>query len=165
MTLPLVILGALSTLLGGSLALYPEGMQGVLADLARPHGADEGLMIGLLAGCSLIGLVGAWIFYRPGARVDRLQNSVPGAFAVLRSKLLFDEIYDWYVAKVQRRGADILGVLDQLLISGLMVRGSAGLAALVGLVGRATHVGSIHGYVYWFLAGMIVYWGFAVGWF
>jgi len=165
MTLPLIVLGALSTLLGGTIGLYPEAMRGILQHLMHPHGSEEMLMIGLSAGCSLLGLIGAWLFYRAGAREDRLQRSVPGVFGVLRSRLLFDELYNWYVASVQQRAADFLGILDQIFISGLMVRGSAGIVGLIGLLTRATHVGSIHGYVYWFLAGLIIYWGFAVGWF
>jgi NADH-quinone oxidoreductase subunit L len=34
----------------------------------------------------------------------------------------------------------------------------------VGIGARALHVGSLHAYVYWFLAGAAVLWAFAGGW-
>jgi NADH-quinone oxidoreductase subunit L len=39
----------------------------------------------------------------------------------------------------------------------------AGVVGLVGMGARALHVGSIHGYVYWFLIGVLLVWGFASG--
>jgi len=88
---------------------------------------------------------------------------MPSVYALFRSRLYFDEIYNAYVSKVQQRIADLMGFLDQIFISGLMVRGAAAVVGLIGMLARLTHVGSVHGYVYWFLAGVLIFWAFATG--
>ena len=84
-------------------------------------------------------------------------------YGFLKSRLWFDEIYDFYVAKIQQRFADLLNLFDLFIIKGLFVRGSAGLVAVVGICAKRLHVGDIHGYVYWFLAGMLLLWAVAAG--
>ncbi len=113
--------------------------------------------------CIIGGFAFCWFFYGRGAPEDRLQKSAPGIYHVLERHGWFDDLYDWYVAHVQQRFANILGVLDLLLISGLAVRGTASVAGLVGLVCRSLHVGSLHAYVYWFLLGVLIFWAFAFG--
>ena len=56
-----------------------------------------------------------------------------------------------------------LNFLDLVGLSGLVVRGTAGLVGLAGLGTRALHTGRINAYVYWFLAGVVVLWLFAAG--
>ena len=49
---------------------------------------------------------GEWIeLYNPAA-TEALQEKAPGLFRLLASKLWFDEIYQWYIDKVQQRFAD-----------------------------------------------------------
>ncbi len=94
------------------------------------------------------------------ARLDKKPKPV---YEFLKARLWFDEIYGFYVAKIQQRLAIILSFLDIFVIKGICVRGSAGLVGLVGACSRSLHVGNIHGYVYWFLAGLILLWAFASG--
>lgn len=121
----------------------------------------------LIEGASLamviIGFLFTFFFYGRGPATDRLQTKAPGLYHALERHGWFDDVYDWYVAQVQERFANILATLDQLLISGLLVRGTAGVAGLFGMVSRSLHVGNLHGYVYWFLAGVIFFGAFALG--
>jgi NADH-quinone oxidoreductase subunit L len=39
----------------------------------------------------------------------------------------------------------------------------AGGTGLAGLAARALHTGSLHAYVYWFLAGAVLLWAIATG--
>jgi NADH-quinone oxidoreductase subunit L len=64
---------------------------------------------------------------------------------------------------VQDRFALVLNFLDQVFIGGIVVRGLAGAVGLIGMGARALYVGSLHGYVYWFLIGAALVWGFAAG--
>jgi NADH-quinone oxidoreductase subunit L len=64
---------------------------------------------------------------------------------------------------VQQRLAQLLAFLEQVFISGLMVRGVAGFTGLVGLGARALHTGNIHGYVFWFFFGLVALWLLSVG--
>jgi len=67
------------------------------------------------------------------------------------------------VAKVQQRLAMLLNFLEQIFLAGLIVRGLAGVVGLLGLGGRALHVGNANAYAYWFLLGLLVLWAFAAG--
>jgi NADH-quinone oxidoreductase subunit L len=53
--------------------------------------------------------------------------------------------------------------MELLFISGLMVRGSAGVAGLLALIGKAFYVGKIHSYSFWFVAGTIGFLAYAAG--
>ena len=167
MLAPLLVLAALSVA-GGWLAVWPETLGGLVRlDMAALHEmegykAAHGtvLLWGSLAW--VVGLAGSYLLYGRGAGRDRLRERLPALYEFLRARLWFDEIYDFYVTRIQQRVAEAVGFLDLFLIKGLFVRGSGGLVALVGVCSRALHTGSIHGYVYWFLAGMVAFWIVAV---
>ena len=84
-------------------------------------------------------------------------------YRLLKSRLWIDELYNYYVAKIQQRFAMLLGFLDAFLIKGVLVRGSAGVVGLFGMCSRLLHTGTIHAYAYWFLAGLILLWVLAAG--
>lgn len=167
MLLPLVLLAALS-IAGGWLGAWPEALGGIIhADKANLHGyADYDAMhtTVLIAGTAAwaVMLAVSFFFYGLGAKTDRLEDRVPAAYGFLKARLWFDELYDYYVAKIQQRFAALLSFLDVFLIKGLCVRGSAGLVGLVGLLAKRMHTGSLHNYVYWFFAGMILFWAAAL---
>ena len=168
MVVPLIILAVFSEA-GGWIDFWP----GVLGDsiesdknaLHRIAGYDgmhqKVVLLGTLAW--VIGLIGSFFFYGRGASEDKLEKVAPPVYGFLKDRLWFDEIYNFYVAKIQQRFAELLGFIDVFLIKGVVVRGSAGLVGLVGMCSRSLHVGSIHGYVYWFLAGMLLLWAVAAG--
>jgi NADH-quinone oxidoreductase subunit L len=149
--------------------LWPESLGGLIRyDLDHLHhmeGYDAMHHKILLFGTAawVVGLFAAFFFYRPGAKEDRLAQQLPAVYNFLKARLWFDEIYGFYVSKIQDRFAAILGFLDIFLIKGLLVRGSAGLVALLGFGARALHVGNVHAYVYWFLGGLLLFWAFAGG--
>ena len=98
------------------------------------------------------------------ARAVPYGYALPGLFGALEAlRNSFDALYDYYVAKVQQRFAVLLNFIEQVFISGLIVRGFAGVVGLFGLGARALHVGSLHAYVYWFLFGVVALWLFASG--
>ena len=118
----------------------------------------------IVVGGGIGGLAAAFLLYGIGASKDRLEARLPGLVFVFRRRLFVDDLYDFYVTRIQQRLADILAFLDLFLVSGVFVRGSAGIAGLIGIFTRSFHVGSVHGYVYWFLAGLALFWAFAMGW-
>jgi NADH-quinone oxidoreductase subunit L len=119
-------------------------------------------MIAIGTVAMLLGAGFALAYYRP-APADAFQARVPVVFSYLTTfKELFDRLYDWYVAKVQQRFAMVLNFLDQVVLQGL-IRLGAGALGLVSLGVRALHVGTLHAYVYWFLLGVALLWGFAIG--
>lgn len=168
MTVPLIVLAVLSAV-GGMTWLWPETLGGLIrADLDHLHhmeGYKAAHKNVLLFGSAawVVGLVVSFFFYGVGAREDRLEKLAGPVYGFLKKRLWFDEIYNFYVAKIQQRLADLLSLLDVFLLKGLIIRGSAGLIGLLGLGGKQLHVGSIHSYVYWFLGGLIALWAVAAG--
>jgi len=164
MTLPLIALAVMSIFGGythGALGfLYGHAFDGVWSQI--PHA--EGLGVVLLSLAIIgVGAGAALAFYKP-AGADALATKAPGAFAGLTLlKESFDTAYTWWVAKVQDRFAMLLNFLEQIFLAGLIVRGLAGVVGLLGLGARALHTGNLHAYVYWFLLGVVVLWGFAGG--
>lgn len=168
MVVPLIVLAVLS-IAGGWLGYWPDVIGATIkADKSELHhlaGYDamhnKVVLLGTLAW--VIGLIGSFFFYGRGAKEDRLEKIAAPLYGFLRNRLWFDEIYDFYVAKIQQRVAVVIGFIDVFIIKGVMVRGSAGIVGLVGMCSRSLHVGNIHAYVYWFLAGMILLWAVAAG--
>ncbi len=162
MTLPLIILGVLS-LIGGYTALYQGAFDGVLnavpstEELLSTSNMIKGAVI------SLLGFAVAWFLWNPSKEEDFLEKNMPALFKAMANRFYIDALYDWYVKNVQDFVARMLGFMDQLFISGLMVRGTAGVAGVFGIIARSLHVGSLHGYVYWFATGVIVLGAIAFG--
>ena len=160
---PLVVLAVFS-IGGGYMVMYPESIREVISHwVPHPGETDHKLMIIISAVASLLGLGLARLFYGAGSANDRLEASVPVIYNVAKSKFLFDEVYGYYVKKVQDRVADIVGFLDTLFISGLMVRGSAAVAGLLGIAARRMHTGNVSTYVWWFFFGLLLFGAYAGG--
>jgi NADH-quinone oxidoreductase subunit L len=159
MALPLIVLAVFS-IIGGYTAIYRHAFDGVLRLV--PHAEGSTILIVSL-GILIIGAGGAFAFYQSAA-TDTLAKRSPGLFALLVSKLFIDEAYNYYVAKIQQRFAMFLNLLDQVFLAGIIIRGLAGVVGLVGLGARALHTGRLSAYVYWFLIGVVLLWGYAAGW-
>ncbi|MBC8039340.1 MAG: NADH-quinone oxidoreductase subunit L [Opitutaceae bacterium] len=157
MTVPLIVLAILSVV-GGYEAIYGGHFDGVLKQIAHPHGSDHVIILVVSLVVMVLGAGAAFLFYKPSAD-DALATKAPGAFTGLVClQKSFDAGYGYYVAKVQQRLALVLNYVDLIGISGVVVRGTAGFTGLVGLAARALHTGSLHAYVYWFLGGAVLLW-------
>ena len=163
MVLPLAVL-AIFSVGGGYLFLYPESLRVLIGTwVPHPHGSDYTLMFIISLVASIGGLGLARFFYGAGSATDRLEEKLSPAHGLAKSRFFFDEIYNGYVRTVQDRVANVIGFLDTLLISGLLVRGSAGLAGLLGIGARRLHTGSVATYVWWFFAGLVLFGAYAGG--
>lgn len=163
MWLPLVVL-AVFAVGGGYVAIYPSVVRPVFDQwVYHGQGSDGLLLIVVSTVASLGGLALARFFYGAGSATDRMEEKAQPIWAFSRSRFYFDEIYRWYIRHVQQRVADALDFIDAIFISGLAVRGSAGVAGLCGLLARAVHTGNVGHYVWWFLAGLVFTFGLATG--
>jgi NADH-quinone oxidoreductase subunit L len=161
LTLPLVVLAALAVVAGYT-GIYPKVFDGVFELIPEAHGSDHLTILLTSLFVLLVGAGTAFVFYKPAA-TDALEQKSPGLFRLLAAKLWFDEIYTYYIDKVQQRFALLLSFLEQIFLAGVIIRGFAGLVGLVGLGARALHVGRVSVYVYWFFAGVVILWLFATG--
>jgi NADH-quinone oxidoreductase subunit L len=166
MVVPLVVLAIGAALSGYGLShatIFGGAFRGVLAFVPEPEGVAHWMMITVGTGAMFVGASFALGYYKPAA-VDRLQATVPVVFGVLTViKESFDRLYDYYVAKVQQRFAVLLGVIDQVLIGGWIIRGGSGVVGYLGMGARLLHTGKLHVYVYWILLGVVLLWGFSAG--
>jgi NADH-quinone oxidoreductase subunit L len=164
LVVPLLVL-AVCAALAGYVWFYPGVLSAVpTAALALLEG--DGHSAAMLGGTATFLLGGGlgYLLYRPGSSSDFLQTRLPVVYQLLEKRLYIDTLYDWYVAKVQQRFALLLHSIEYIGLSGFTVRGViGGGTGLLGLAARALHTGSLHSYVYWFLAGLLLLWAFATG--
>jgi len=59
------------------------------------------------------------------------------------------------VNKIQDPFCRFMEVMELLFISGLMVRGSAGVTALLAMLAKACYIGRVHVYTLWFMLGTL----------
>lgn len=164
MTGPLVVLALLS-IFGGYVSIFPTSIVGVLVpDVERVASMPNHLwMIVLGTFAWVAGSLGAWTLYGKDGSVDPLIHRAPVFYQLCRTKLFFDEIYGFYVAKIQDPFARFIEVIELLFISGLMVRGTAGISGLFALLGKICYIGKIHAYSFWFILGTLGFLAYAVG--
>jgi NADH-quinone oxidoreductase subunit L len=162
MTLPLVILAALSVA-GGYSGVFGK-LAGSIAHLVpEAEGPAHTTILLVSLAVMLVGAGSAWFFYQSAATdaLEEKSHAVFGALAWLKES--FDRFYNYYVAKIQQRFAMLLNFFEQIFLAGLIIRGFAGVVGLVGYGARALYTGSLHVYVYWFLLGAVILWAFAAG--
>ena len=166
MTVPLVILAVFSVV-GGIEALWPDSLFGAFReDLHLVHEMPNHLWMVVLGTFAwVVGALGSRRLYGQVGGEEPISEKSPGFFHLCSSKLFFDEIYNFYVVSIQQRIARVVEVLELLFLSGLMVRGAAGVAGLLALLGRGIYLGRIHGYAVWFAIGVIGFLAYAAGWF
>jgi NADH-quinone oxidoreductase subunit L len=165
MTFPLIVLAVLSVVGAASFILDNPVFSNVFNNVPDGHNHHHAHSVVLYTsiGVMLLGALSAYFFYKPSP-VDTLAMKSPGVFGGLSLLKTFpDDLYDYYVAKIQQRFALFVNFLEQIFLAGLLVRGLAGIVGLFGMGARALHVGSLHAYVYWFLIGAVLMWGFASG--
>ncbi len=172
MTGPLVVLGVLSavggvinlpTFAGGHHALetWLEPVTAAGAAFARvelPHGRTELLLVG---GAILVGVVGLLLGYRATlARKVPTAREAPedtGLALVLNRKWYVDEIYDAVIVRpfVWLSRIVLWKGVDQGLVDGAAVNGTAWFSRFLGLVGSRLQTGQVGVYVVLFLVGAL----------
>ena len=136
MTLPLLILAVPS----------------VVAGYFNMHAPDP-----LILFASLIAVVfGALLansIYR-NATDDPLPVRLGFIARAMKARFWFDEIYQWFIDKVQERLAKLADIIDRWIIAGLLVRGAHGSTEFAGRVLRLAQTGNLQTYAFWFAAGL-----------
>jgi NADH-quinone oxidoreductase subunit L len=173
MTGPLVVLGILSAVggilnlppfLGGGAALE-HWLEPVTAPAAHffglemPHGRTEFFLVGAAVAIGVIGLVAGWWFtLRRGRILPAAQSPAERGLArLVYRKYYVDEIYDrlivrplvWMSRFVLWRG------VDQGLVDGAAVNGTARISRGLGWVGSRLQTGQVGVYIVLFLVGAL----------
>jgi NADH-quinone oxidoreductase subunit L len=171
MTGPLVVLGVLSAI-GGLLNLPPflgggaleHWLEPVTAPAARyfalemPHGSTEFLLVG---GAVLIGIVGlaagVWVTLRRPTPTAAEAPEDTGLARVLYRKYYVDELYNAVIVRptVWLSRAVLWKGVDQGVVDGAAVNGTAKLSRGLGWLGSRLQTGQVGVYVVLFLVGAL----------
>jgi NADH-quinone oxidoreductase subunit L len=172
MTGPLLVLGVLSVV-GGVINLpafvgghhwlesWLEPVTAAGAAFARvelPHGRTEFFLVGAAV---LVGVVGLVLGYRVtlGRRIPAAREAAPdtGLALVLNRKYYVDELYDAVVVRptVWLSRAVLWKGVDQGVIDGAAVNGTARVSRGLGWVGSRLQTGQVGVYVVLFLVGAL----------
>ena len=103
----------------------------------------------ILVGLAVVGIGAGYLLYRN-------KSEEPFRIAPLENKFYIDEIYLAIVRVFQDGVAYVAKAIDQVLIDGLLVRGTARLTSGVGSLLRGLQVGNIQGYAFLFGLGVVV---------
>ena len=146
MLAPLVVLAAGAILVGYKFAW--QWFIGSDAGIAHPH-HNGGIFLTILIGLAVAGVAVGYFLYRN-------RDEEPFPVKALANKLYIDEIYIVLVRVFQDSLAYVAKSIDQLLIDGLIVRGSARVTAGVGSLLRGLQIGNLQGYAFLFGLGVVL---------
>jgi NADH-quinone oxidoreductase subunit L len=173
MTGPLVLLAVLSA--AGGLLNLPELWGGgawlhhwlepvtqagaALLPAVHLSHATEWALVAIAVAVAATGIVGAWRLLRPETLVPAAQAPAETGFAkVLRNKWYVDELYDFLIVQpLVWLSREILWKrVDQQLVDGAGVNGSARAARAFGWLGTRLQTGQVGVYVTLFVVGVLV---------
>ncbi|HAV64528.1 MAG TPA: NADH-quinone oxidoreductase subunit L [Verrucomicrobiales bacterium] len=164
MTLPLVLL-AVPSLLAGLWGI--DAFAAKMLPVSHPiehHGWFHAVLepvnhsplaatFGLLA--VLVGALGAWHLYR-GVERDPVERRRPVLSDFMRQRFFFDEIYQFFIGLTHELIARISSWLDQWIVGGLIVRGTAIGVEITGRLLRLVQTGNIQTYALLLVAGIVL---------
>ncbi|MBQ6534060.1 MAG: hypothetical protein IJI37_02730, partial [Opitutales bacterium] len=172
MTVPLVVLGLYSVAggwcfeggfswAGGAMdCLLPASAASFVKGWLASHEAAVAApaWFGIAATASTFAaLAAAYLVYGRTPGRDPVRENLPLLYSELNRHGRFDELYGWYVAKVQQRFATLLATFfDLLLIELLSVRGVAIVCAVIGQGFKRLHDASANSEVKWIVAGFVI---------
>lgn len=103
------------------------------------------------------GIVFAYAVYGRSRGYDIVERKLPRVYSALHSHGWFDDVYNWYVKKVQQRAAIFLATfVDLFLIELLTVRGIGIVCAVIGQGFKRLHDASANSEVKWLVAGFVL---------
>ena len=106
---------------------------------------------------TILGIVVAYVLYGRTKGYDVVEKKLPLLYDALNKHGWFDDIYNWYVAKVQQRIATFLATfVDLLLVELLIVRGLGIVSSVLGYGFKRMHDVSANSQVKWLVGGVIV---------
>ena len=173
MTGPLVVLGVLSA--AGGLLNVPELFHGTawlhhwlepvtqagtaLLPATHVSHSTEWILVGIAVAVALTGIIGAWRLLKRAALVPARQAPAERGFArVLRNKWYVDEIYDALIVRplVWLSREVLWKRIDQQVVDGAAVNGTARGARALGWANRWLQTGQVGMYVALFVIGVLV---------
>lgn len=106
---------------------------------------------------TFVGFGIAYLAYGRRGGEDVVQKNVPALYKALEKHGWFDDLYNWYIAKVQQRIAIFLATFaDLFLVELIAVRGTGIVFAVIGQGFKRLHDASANSEIKWLVAGFIL---------
>jgi len=99
------------------------------------------------------GFSAAWALYRKDTK-DPLVQRLGWLARAMRNRFYLDELYDKLVAISHETLARLADAIDRWIISGLGVKGSAGVTDIFGRALRLVQTGNLQTYAFLFVLGV-----------
>ena len=155
MTFPLIFLSVLSVI-GGFIGiphfLYPQGEH-----------VPINMTVALISSAvGVLGLLISFVMYSQKPTIDPLENTLGGFYKVLKNKYYFDDVYTWYVNRVQQTFAATLSWFEKIVIDRHGVHALTDWAQTTGKMLRTFQTGLVQLYALVFVLGVIAIYIFLV---
>jgi NADH-quinone oxidoreductase subunit L len=178
MTVPLIILAVFSVIAGYVGLPHPlEGLSNFLGPVFGPAqqllksafpasgGGELGeiTLMGFSLGAAGLGIVLAWWLYLKSPQTPaRIAASLHGLYELLVHKYYVDEIYNAIIVRPIRVGSErvLWQAIDDGLIDGAGVNGTAARTMDVGDILRRIQSGNLRSYAAWVLLGAVAWLGY-----
>ncbi len=159
MTVPLIVLGLVTLVLGFVALPLGGGFEGIGHFLFVEHvhnfefhavWAPVGIVL------ALGGFVTGWVLYAgPVERVDRIRKRFSPLHQLLVNKFYLDDLYQWGIDQVALRAARIVAVFDRLVVNDGGVNGFGGTVVNAGNRFRYLVTGKLYNYGIGIVIGVI----------
>ncbi len=164
MTLPLLILAALSTFTGfvafhgvGNVLGFPGGFTEFVYS-AEPEilTINPWLAVGASATGVLAIFLAAWIWLGPVDRSSRFVAWMPDLYNLVVSKFYFDDLYQAMIDRVVLGVAGILAWFDRNIVNNTGVNGTAALTVWTGFKLKYQETGKLPNYAFAIVLGVVL---------
>ena len=163
MTLPLVLLGALTAVGGfvvfgfvGEALGFPGGF-GEFVFFEDPEPFDFALDVAILSTALAVGgIVTGWYFWSEKAEpARRAGEALQPAYETLRNRYYIDDAYQWVIDRVVLTLGTVVAWFDRNIVNDTAVDGSAGLGLFAGFELKFLETGKLPNYALAIVAGVI----------
>ena len=124
----------------------------VIAGYFNMHAPDPLILFASVIAVVFGGLMASGLYRN--ATEDPLPAKLGFVAKAMKSRFWFDEVYQWFIDKVQENLAKVADIIDRWIIAGLLVRGAHGATELAGRVLRLAQTGNLQTYAFWFATGL-----------
>ncbi len=160
MVAPMVVLSVLAVAAGP--LLFTENVIETFRTITRPTGSGPFLpvhgdvaTVGIALAIFAAGAIPAYLVF--GLKLidpATIKRAIRPVHALFDNRWYVDDFYEWLVRAVQQNFARLCNAIDQVLIIGVVVNGTAWVARAGGAVLSRYQTGSARNYVLLFLAGV-----------
>jgi len=163
MTLPLVLLGALTAVGGfvvfgfvGEALGFPGGF-GEFVFFEDPEPFDFALDVAIFSTALAVGgIVTGWYFWSEKAEpARRAGEALQPAYETLRNRYYIDDAYQWVIDRVVLTLGTVVAWFDRNIVNDTAVDGSAGLGRFAGFELKFLETGKLPNYALAIVAGVI----------